>query len=162
MWEPKNKYPDENIQEYLPNVCPEQPSSSGAFCDLHAKMVENLGYPSQLRSFLEKCGANPNCYTPAGREKVKSVLKRLSTENKDPNEGESAESMQGVGYLLRNREIANFDNFQVNPREAGDCRKDIGEATRLHRRFFSVYYHLLHFRLCCIAHVIYLIDNVND
>ena len=126
MWEPKNPYPDENIQEYIPNVCPEQPTSGGAFCELHAKMVQNLGYKSELRPFLEQCGANPNAYTPAGRDKVKSVLKSLSLKNTDATVGETVEDMQGVGYLLRNREIANADNFKVIPKEAGDCRKDIG------------------------------------
>ena len=134
MWEPSNPYPDRNILEYLPNVCPEQPQSGGAFCELHAKVVENQGYPSQLRPFLEKAGADPNCYTAAGRAKVQSLLKMISSQSQDHTVVETAQDAQGVGYLLRNREIVNAENLQVKSKEAGDCRKDIGEAPRLHRR----------------------------
>ena len=101
MFEPKNTYPDENIQEYLPNVCPEQPTSGGAFCEEHAKIIEKQGYPSELRPFLEKCGANPAAYTAAGRKLVKAVLEKLSSDNLEPPVGETPEDVQGVGYLLR-------------------------------------------------------------
>ena len=133
MYEPKHPYPNENIEEYLPNVCPEQPTSGGAFCEEHAKLIRAQNYPTELRPFLEKCGANPNAYTAAGRNLVKSVLEKLS--NDVPQVGETAEDVQGVGYLLRNRDFATAENFEVKPKEVGDCRKDIGEAPRLHRRF---------------------------
>ena len=138
MWEPKNPYPDRNILEYLPNVCPEQPASGSAFCELHAKMVEKQGYPSQLRPFLEKCGANTNSYSAAGRDKVKTVLEKISKENTDPSVVETAVEAQGVSYLLRNHDIANAENLQLKSKDAGDCRKDIGEAPRLHRRCASI------------------------
>ena len=140
MWEPKNPYPDTDVQDYLPNACPEQPSSGSAFCENHSLAVEKMGYPSKLRPFLESCGANPNAYTDVGRAKVKTLLQKLAQDNGDPTVGLAVEDVQGVGYLLRNRGIASGDNFKVDSKEKGDCRKDIGEAPRLHRRFIYIFH----------------------
>ena len=109
MWEPKNKYPDSDIQEYLPNACPEQPSPGSAFCENHSAVVEKMGHPSKIRPFLEFCGANPDAYTDIGRAKVKTVLKKLAEDNVDPIVGAAVEDVQGVGYLLRNR--GTFNTF---------------------------------------------------
>ena len=147
MYEPKHNYPNEDIYEYLPNVCPEQPVSGSAFCKVHAEIVEKHGYSSKLRPFLEQCGANPSSYSAAGRQLVKSVLEDISKKNSEPDSSTTAGNVQGIRYLLRNKHLANKENFKTKEidvgnkvptkwwQQDGDCRKDIGEGTRLHRRF---------------------------
>ena len=114
---------------------------------MHAEIVEKHGYFSQLRSFLEQYGANPNSYSAAGRQLVKSVLEDISKRNSEPDRFTSADDVQGIRYLLRNKHLANEENFKTNEidvgnpvpkkwwQQDGDCRKDIGEGSRLHRRF---------------------------
>jgi hypothetical protein len=128
MWEPTFDYPEQDISDYIPNVCTEYPASGSAFCDHHAKIVENQGYPSDLRKFLEKCGATPSAYSKEGKSKVTKVLQSLSKH--DPQTSTVGDA-QGVTHFLRNKKIANKENFKSSDSE---CRKDIGENTRLHRR----------------------------
>ena len=45
----------------------------------------------------------------------------------------SAEDAQGTGYVLRNRLIANQDNFKMTDGPDDTCRKDIGIVHRLHK-----------------------------
>ena len=43
--------------------------------------------------------------------------------------------MQGIKYLLRNKNISNQKNFTtISNRDMEGCRKDIGELSTLHRR----------------------------
>ena len=134
MWEPTNKYPGQNISEYVPNACPLQPGAGSAFCDHHGKTVISCGYPSELRPFLKACGANPNAYTKEGKEKVLSVLKFIAQEKPDNDQIPTTEDEQGTGYFLRNKKMATKENLAEPLGNIGDCRKDIGEAKRLHRR----------------------------
>ena len=81
MWNPKNRYPAQNILKTYPNICPEQPAYGSAFCVQHSKTVEDLGYPSKLREFLTKCGANPNSYTKEGKALVSAELDKLTDKS---------------------------------------------------------------------------------
>ena len=134
MWNPKKLHPIQDIFSSYPNVCTEQPAHASAFCTHHSKIVEELGYPSELRKFLEKCGANPNSYTKEGKIKVSKVLDQLSEESNSEETTNSAEDSQGMKYFLRNANLANKDNFTLAEDAEDDCRKDIGEVQRLHRR----------------------------
>ena len=135
MWEPKPRFNVQKpIENKYPNVCPEEPENLRAFCREHSKIVENHGYPSDLRKFLEKCGANPNAYSKEGKHKVKEVLLKISRDDTDGNKTDTVEETQGVKYLLRNRKITNTENFSAIEGTTEGCRKDIGEAPRLHRR----------------------------
>ena len=87
-----------------------------------------------MRPFLEKCGANPNAYTKDGKAKVAAILDKLSLENTAEENTESAEEAQGIGYFLRNKQLANKENFMLSEDAEEDCRKDLGEVQRLHRR----------------------------
>ena len=97
MFDMIHKYPGQNIQEYLPNVCPEEPQYGNAFCSLHSVQVQRLGYPCELRPFLEKCGADPNSYTKEGKAKVKEVLTKLAKDTPVDLSAPSAEDAQGIG-----------------------------------------------------------------
>ena len=56
--------------------------------------------------------------------------------------------------MLRNKHLANEENFKTKEidvgnkvptkwwQQDGDCRKDIGEGTRLHRRFYFSFQYL--------------------
>ena len=114
MWNPKKQGPIQDIMSLYPNVCTEQPAHASAFCAQHSKIVEELGYPSELRKFLEKCGANPNSYTKEGKLKVSKVLDQLSEESTQEETTNSAEDSQGIKYFLRNANLANKDNFLIN------------------------------------------------
>ena len=59
------------------------------------------------------------------------TLSSKSDEGEDLTK--KVEDVQGTKYLLRNRQIANKENFKTEQTE-NDCRKDIGESPRLHRR----------------------------
>ena len=77
---------------------------------------------------------------------MKSVLEDISKKNSEPDSSTTASNVQGISYLLRNKHLANEENFKTNVinvgnkvlkkwwQQDGDCRKDIGEGTRLHRR----------------------------
>ena len=39
-----------------PNICPLSPQRGQAFCRKHCEIATAAGYPSDLRSFLKKCG----------------------------------------------------------------------------------------------------------
>ena len=130
LWIPTVKYPDQNILEAYPNICSEEPAYGSAFCHAHSIIAESLGYPSQLRKFITKCGADPNSYTKEGREKVKSCLEKLGRENF--TQTKSAEDAQGTGHFLRDKTLANQDNFKMTDVPEESCRKDIGDVQRLH------------------------------
>ena len=78
---------------------------------------------------------------------MKSVLEDISKKNSEPDCSTSSDDVQGIRYLLRNKHLANEENFKTNEIDVGnkvpkkwwqqdsDCRKDIGEGSRLHRRF---------------------------
>ena len=131
FWCPQDKYPDQNILEAYPKVCAEEPAFGSAFCSAHSRLVETLGYPSQLRPFISKCGADPDAYTKEGKKMVKAVLQSLSKSKDTGGKTKSAEDAQGTEYLLRDRNISNQENFKMT--ETGEsCRKDIGILHRLH------------------------------
>ena len=94
------------------------------FCDHLGKKVISCNYPSELRLFITTCGASPNAYTKEGGGKVLSIP--------------TTEDDQGTGYFLGNKKIATKENLVEPTGNAGDCRKDIGEAKRLHRRYRGV------------------------
>ena len=129
MWIPQDKYDGETIVESFPNVCALEPIHGSAFCSLHSRLVEGMGYPTQIREFIRRCQVDPGNYTKEGKNRVKSVLQSLS-RNQTENETESAEEAQGTSYLLRNRQIANNNNCEMTGQEGDKCRKDIGDIRR--------------------------------
>ena len=128
MWNPKSRHPTQNILKTYPNVCSEQPAYGSAFCVEHSRTVEDLGYPSELRKFLEKCGANPNSYNKEGKAKVSAILDKLTEQSTNQENTASASDAQGTTYFLRNRQLANRENFSLREDAESDCRKDIGEV----------------------------------
>ena len=114
-----------------PNVCSEEPAHGSAFCSSHSKIIEQLEYPTELRKFITKCGADPDAYTKEGKKKVRAVLEKLSKTH-DTKSTMSAEDAQGTSYFLRNRQISTKENFQTTDGPDDDCRKDIGILHRLH------------------------------
>lgn len=133
MWEMMHNYPGE-IDEYLPNACPEDPAYGKAFCHKHSTTVEELGYPSDLRPFLDKCGANSSAFTKEGQMKVTAVLKQLSKMRPSSVGYKTTADSQGTGHYLRNKELCNKENFTPEGGQNEECRKDIGERLRLRRR----------------------------
>ena len=125
-------YPLQEIQEYFPLVCTEEPAPNSGFCQTHSKLVQSCGYPSNLREFIRSCGANDANYTKNERSKVREVLKQILKTNPDGEETERAESAQGTGYLLRNREITSSANLTLDCPDEDTCSKDTGEHLRLH------------------------------
>ena len=135
MWNNKFAYPQDIVQ-YLPNVCPEQPAHRKAFCAKHCKVVESLKKPSGLREFLKHCGADPNAYSIEGKSKVQNVLDSMSMKIPPNHNDKTFADVQGTGYLLRTKGISNQMNFKVvkDDEEEEDCRKDIGEVVKLQIR----------------------------
>ena len=65
---------------------------------------------------------------------MSTVLDQLSELSTSEETRNSAEDSQGIKYFLRNANLANKDNFTLTEDAEDDCRKDIGEIQRLHRR----------------------------
>ena len=127
------KYPLQNIQEYFPLVCTEEPAAGSAFCSTHSKLVKDCGYETKLKEFITSCGANPSNYTKAEREKVKEVLKSLLRTRENGEQTETAELTQGTSFLLNNSEVTNAANLQFEARPAEEnCTKDTRQTVRLH------------------------------
>ena len=128
------KSPLNDIQDYLPLVCTESPAHNSGFCETHTRVVASLGYPTNVRDFITRCGGNPSHYTKECKEKVKGVLKTILRAQGGVEETETAEIAQGTGYLLRNQEVTNENNLQFE--EEGEnvegCRKNTGQIHRLH------------------------------
>ena len=104
-------YP-KDLADYIPNVCPESLDNNKAFCAEHSKVVENMGVPSKLNDFISYCGSDPESLNKEGKGKMVKVLEKLSTKVKNDNVPTLFDS-QGTGYLLRDRNISNEDNFII-------------------------------------------------
>ena len=124
-------HPLENIQDFFPPVCTEEPANNSAFCASHSKFIQSCGYPTNIRDFLKACGADPSHYTKAGKEKVKAVLRDLMNNAPAEMKTQTPEMSQGTSYLLRNREVTNQENFQFDF-DGERCSKNTGELHRLH------------------------------
>lgn len=130
----KNKLGDKNILEALPNVCAEEPVYGSAFCHKHKEVVASMGYPSDLKGFIESCGANPSPFTKSDKDKVKQVLEELSQNyDGEASKTESGGDAQGTSYLLRNRELAKDTNFEMTQEFDDHCQKNIGKLQTLNK-----------------------------
>ena len=127
----ENNQPLENIQDFFPVVCTEEPAHNSAFCTAHTELVKSRGYKTPIRDFIKECGADPSHYTKAGKEKVRAVLRSLMTSVPREMTTHTAEIAQGTSYLLRNREVTNEENFQ-SEFDGEKCSKNTGEIHRLH------------------------------
>ena len=125
----EEKYPLQNIQEYFPLVCTEEPVAGSAFCFNHSQLVKEFGHPTKLKEFISSCGADPANYTKVEREKVKAVFKSLLSRTRGiGNSTETAETAQGTDFLLNNAEVTSLPNLQ----DEEQCAKDTGHTVRLH------------------------------
>ena len=41
-----------------PSICPLSPKRGHAFCEEHCRKASRLGFPSELRLFLKRCGVS--------------------------------------------------------------------------------------------------------
>ena len=128
LWIPTHNYPeDQNLLEHLPNVCSQSPAPKSAFCKVHKEIVESLGYPSQLRNFINSCGADSSSFTKDGRRQGKAVLQRLSKTYQGELSTQSGDEAQGTRYLLRDRQLATAANFEMTDPPDKRCKKDTGK-----------------------------------
>ena len=74
----------DDLQEFIPNVCTNSPTSGSAFCVEHCKIISDMGYPTGLREFLKCCAdvsnngeINPDKYTKEMQKKVDTVLQQI-------------------------------------------------------------------------------------
>ena len=133
MWEPHKVGQNSQIFEWVPNVCAEQPTPGSAFCEVHSKAVKDLGFPTQLRDFILKCGADPSQYGKEGRTKVKQVLQEMSRHQATGlTETETGVDMQGITHLLADTGLVTRDNVEMSE-VSTKCHKDIGDVHRLHK-----------------------------
>lgn len=121
----------EDFDKYLPSVCTNAPANNKAFCEVHAQLVEEFGYSSNLKEFLESCSTrelevNTETYTKTQQEQVKEKLKQIASEveNGHPDSVISASEAQGTTYYLRDRNLMQLDNFELAGDEGeDDCNK---------------------------------------
>ena len=117
----------DDLQEYIPNVCTNSPSSGSAFCAEHCKLISGLGYPTGLREFLKSCASaateqiDPENFTKQMQQKVDAVLKQICNQMPSfysfPNL-----CCAGTEYLLRDRRLLNKNTVQLTG-QGEDCNK---------------------------------------
>ena len=132
LWSPQKKENQDQTLGEFPNVCAEQPAPGSAFCPSHSKAVKDLGYPSGLREFLIKCGANPGQYTKEAKRQVRSILEELSKENTSEVLTQTGSDMQGTSFLLENKDLRPDSGQMEEASNEKSCTKDVGEIFRLH------------------------------
>ena len=127
LWIPTKGYPDdENLLNHLPNVCSQSPVFRSAFCKVHKAIIESLGYPSDLRKFVDSCGADSNSFTKEGRKLVRSVLERISKNYTGASSTQSGDEAAGIKYLLRDRNFVTAANFEMTQAADERCKKETG------------------------------------
>ena len=87
--------------------------------------MKQIGLEAERGRERAACGADPDALTKEGKGKMKEVLKSMS---ENANEKEEIKDEQ-IGFLLRNRNLANKENFTTEKKTEDDCRKDLGEKT---------------------------------
>ena len=139
MFENSHAAPKE-IREFYPQDCTNSPSYGKAFCEEHCLLLESLNIPTNLREFISYCKADSNAYNKEEKLKVKNTLTELSKSIKRKHvKGTSPAEAQGLTMLLRNKELIRKENFQMIETEEEDCRKNIGEPTKLRPRSRGIF-----------------------
>ena len=79
--------------------------SGQAFCGAHGEVIDQLGYPTALRDFLNSCSSvnapvDPFNYTKSMKEKVDTVLRDISKKaGKPQGDIKSASDVQGYSFI---------------------------------------------------------------
>lgn len=128
MWDNRTEYPA-SVTEFVPQVCPSEPEYGSAFCNIHARAVEQLKRPSKLRPFLKSCGTDGQKVNKEDKSKIDSVLKEMALKTNIKAQSVGVE--QGTEEMLRNERLMNSKKLTLE--EVEDCRKDVGENVRLRR-----------------------------
>ena len=121
-----------DIQAYMPLGCTEAPAHNSAFCEIHTRVVADMGYPINVRQFIQASGGDPSHYTKECKEKVKRELKQILRAQGTDVQTETADVSQGTRYLLRNRALANEKNLEEEEDGEERCTKNTGQIHRLH------------------------------
>ena len=101
--------PLRNIGDYFPAVCTESPVHNSGFCGEHTDLIQSLGLPTKVQSFITYCGADPKNFTTKEKAKVKQVLRTI-VENQDSQiHVPTSEEDQGIEFLLENEDISRLE-----------------------------------------------------
>ena len=73
------------LEEFVPNVCTQEPATGKAFCVQHCGVLEREGIPTALRTFIRYCGANPDNYSKEEKKKVEAKLQEICAR---PDQGQ--------------------------------------------------------------------------
>ena len=88
------------LEEFVPNVCTQEPATGKAFCVQHCGVLEREGIPTALRTFIRYCGANPDNYSKEEKKKVEAKLQEICAR---PDQGQdNISDMQGTSSLYKN------------------------------------------------------------
>ena len=134
----------DDLQEYIPNVCTNSPSSGSAFCAEHCKLISGLGYPTGLREFFKSCASaateqiDPENFTKQMQQKVDAVLKQICNQMPSSDKIMSCAEAQGIiilsfysfpnlccagtEYLLQDKRLLNKNTVQLTG-QGEDCNK---------------------------------------
>lgn len=90
------------LDEFVPNVCTEEPATGKAFCVQHCAAVEKLNIPTDLRPFIKYCGANPENYSKDEKKKVEAKLQEICERSDQDQDSVSVSDIQGTSSLYEN------------------------------------------------------------
>ena len=90
------------LEEFVPNVCTQEPATGRAFCVQHCGVFEREGIPTDLRPLLRYCGANPDNYSKEEKKKVETKLQEICGRQDQAQNNLSVPDVQGTSSLYEN------------------------------------------------------------
>ena len=124
MWKQHDQNHD-RLGGKIPPVCSSEPLHKSGFCKEHGELVVNLGWPSQLREFLLKCGTNPDGFNKESAKRVDDKLTELSQLADSQPGGTTPDTpyTKTTSYFLRSNAIT-ADDFNADiPSDDDKCNK---------------------------------------
>ena len=131
MWKPTD--PDhDRLGGAIPAVCTTEPAHGSGFCHHHSDVLTELGWPTDLREFLKKCGTNPKGFDKIAARKVDEILTTLDKQasqlgnsadsSSSPKPSESAYT-KTTNYFLRSQAVAAGDFSAEKEDDDDKCNK---------------------------------------
>ena len=90
------------LEEFVPNVCTQEPATGKAFCVQHCCVFEREGIPTDLRPFIRYCGANPDNYSKEEKKKVETKLQEICGRQDQAQNNLSVPDVQGTSSFYEN------------------------------------------------------------
>ena len=106
------------LEEFVPSVCTQEPAMGKAFCAQHSSLLERASIPTDLRSFIRYCGANPDNYSKEEKKKVEAKLQEICERSDEDQDNFSVPDIQGTSSL--------YENLGMKVKYINSMKQDLG------------------------------------